>query len=174
MVARIGARTGACPYNQIIYATESLPKNESAGNPSRLVFFERAGLRAVGQTIAAAGAFMLQHFVHVMDVLHLRMDGVLGADFATQAAGDAEAFDDSNFHNGQLASLMVGQAHHERELINPSFIYSVHPEPLSKAEARYSSVSLRAAKSAARLRRPRTKKKIENVTDASCSLCLIS
>jgi hypothetical protein len=33
-----------------------------------------------------------------MDVLHLRMDGVLGADFATQAAGDAEAFDNFDFH----------------------------------------------------------------------------
>ena len=98
MVARIGARTGACPDNQIIYATESLPKNESAGNPSRLVFFERARFRAIRQTVAAARAFMLQHFVHVMDVLHLWMDGVLGADFATQAAGDAEAFDNFDFH----------------------------------------------------------------------------
>jgi hypothetical protein len=98
VVVRMEARTGACPDNQIIYATESLSKNESAGNPSRLVFFERAGLRAIRQTIAAAGAFMLQHFVHVMDVLHLWMDGVLGADFTAQAAGDAEAFDNFDFH----------------------------------------------------------------------------
>jgi hypothetical protein len=34
----------------------------------------------------------------MVNVLHLRMNGALGADFTAQAAGDAEAFDDSNFH----------------------------------------------------------------------------
>jgi hypothetical protein len=60
----------------------------------------------------------------MMNVLHLRMDGALGTDFAAQAAGDTEAFDDSNFHNGQFVSLRLRRAYHEWELINPSFIYS--------------------------------------------------
>ena len=63
-----------------------------------LIFHKRSGLRAVGQAVGAAGAFILNHFVHVMDVLHLRMDGAFGADFAAQAAGDAEGFDDFDFH----------------------------------------------------------------------------
>jgi hypothetical protein len=35
------------------------------------------GRWAVGQTIAATGAFMLKDFVHVMDVLHFRMHRAL-------------------------------------------------------------------------------------------------
>lgn len=54
--------------------------------------------RAVGQTIAAPGAFSFEHFIHVMDVLHLRMDRVLGANLAAQAAGDAKTFANSDFH----------------------------------------------------------------------------
>ena len=45
---------------------------------------------------------MLQHFIHVMNVLHLRMDGALRADFTAETAGDAEAFDDFDFHAGLL------------------------------------------------------------------------
>jgi hypothetical protein len=41
---------------------------------------------------------MRNDFVPMMNVLHLRMNGALGEDFTAQAAGDAEAFDDSNFH----------------------------------------------------------------------------
>lgn len=33
-----------------------------------------------------------------MDVLHLRMNGALGADLAAEAASDAERFDDFDFH----------------------------------------------------------------------------
>lgn len=45
------------------------------------IFFESAGFRAVREAVATAGALMLQHFVHVMNVLHLWMHGVLGTDF---------------------------------------------------------------------------------------------
>ena len=71
------------------------------GLPPRLnwpVFFQRAWNRAIGKTIAAACAFALDYFVHVMDVLHFRMDCALRADFAAKAAGDAESFDDLDFH----------------------------------------------------------------------------
>ena len=64
------------------------------------ILFERAGLRTIGETVAAAGAFSFDHFVHVMDVLHLRMDRAFRTDFAAEAAGDAKTFDDSDFHNG--------------------------------------------------------------------------
>lgn len=62
------------------------------------VFFQRAWNGAIGKTVAAACAFAFDYFVHVMDVLHFRMDCALRADFAAQAAGDAESFDDFDFH----------------------------------------------------------------------------
>ena len=73
-------------------------QERSASNAGRLILLERAGFRAVGKAVAAAGAFTFDNFVHVVDILHLRMDGVLRADFAEQAAGDTEAFDDPDFH----------------------------------------------------------------------------
>jgi hypothetical protein len=42
---------------------------------------------------------MLQNFVHVVNVLHLRMDRTFGTDLAAKAAGDAERFRDSHFHS---------------------------------------------------------------------------
>jgi len=45
---------------------------------------------------------MLDDFVHVVNVLHLRMDGALRTDFAAQAACDAEVFDNSDFHAADL------------------------------------------------------------------------
>jgi hypothetical protein len=63
-----------------------------------LIFLKRPWLRAVRQAVAATGAFAFDDFVHVVDVLHFRMDGAFWADFAAQAAGDAESFDDSDFH----------------------------------------------------------------------------
>jgi hypothetical protein len=62
--------------------------------------FERAGLRTIGDTVAAAGAFSFDHFVHVVDILHLWMDRTFRTDLAAEAAGDTKAFDDSDFHNG--------------------------------------------------------------------------
>jgi hypothetical protein len=56
------------------------------------------GRWAVGQTIAATGAFMLKDFVHVMDVLHFRMHRALETGLAAKAAGDAETLFDSNLH----------------------------------------------------------------------------
>jgi hypothetical protein len=70
----------------------------SASGSRRLVRLQRARLRAVGEAISTASAFGLDDFVDVMNILHLGMDGVLRADFAAQSAGDAEAFDDLNFH----------------------------------------------------------------------------
>ena len=64
----------------------------------KLILQQRSRLRAVRQTVGAAGAFAVDHFVHVVDVLHFRMDRSFGADFAAQAAGDAEIFNDSDFH----------------------------------------------------------------------------
>ena len=58
---------------------------------------QRTRNRTVGQAIAAAGAFVRDDFVHVVDVLHFRMDGALGADFTAEAARDAETFDDFHF-----------------------------------------------------------------------------
>jgi hypothetical protein len=58
---------------------------------------QRTGNRTVRQAIAAAGAFVWDDFVHVVDVLHFRMDGALGADFTAETARDAETFDDSHF-----------------------------------------------------------------------------
>ena len=46
------------------------------------IFLKRPRLGAVGQAVGAAGAFAFDHFVHVMDVLHLRMHRAFGADFA--------------------------------------------------------------------------------------------
>ena len=64
----------------------------------RTVLFQGAGNRTVGETVVAAGAFSLDHFIHMMDVLHLRMDGELGTGFAADAAGDAKALLDPNLH----------------------------------------------------------------------------
>ena len=72
---------------------------KSAGPGALRVLLQGAKLRAIGQTIATAGAFAFDHFVHVMDVLHLGMDGALGTDFTAQAAGDTESFDDFDFHH---------------------------------------------------------------------------
>ena len=71
----------------------------SASTGGLRVLFKGAELGAVGETVAAAGAFAFDNFVHVVNVLHLGMDGALGTDFAAEAAGDAESFDDSNFHD---------------------------------------------------------------------------
>jgi hypothetical protein len=54
---------------------------------------------AIGEAVAAAGAFSFENFVHVMDVLHFWMDGAFGTNLTAKAAGDAETFDDADFHN---------------------------------------------------------------------------
>ena len=64
----------------------------------RAVFFQCAGNRTIGQTVAAAGTFSLEHFIHMMDILHLRMNGELGTDFAAQTARDAKVLLDPNLH----------------------------------------------------------------------------
>jgi hypothetical protein len=79
-------------------ANRSQVKNGSACKRGGLVFFERASFRTVREAIAAAGAFMLDDLVPMVNVLQLRMDGALRADFAAEAAGDAERFDNTNFH----------------------------------------------------------------------------
>jgi hypothetical protein len=63
---------------------------------------ESAKLRAVGQTVAATGAFALNDLVHVVDVLHFRMNRALGTNFTARAAGDAKGFDDFDFHDRAL------------------------------------------------------------------------
>jgi len=70
----------------------------SARDMGWLVLLESAGGGAVEKAIAATSAFMLKHFVHMMNVLHFRMDGAVRANFAAQAASNAEFFDDSDFH----------------------------------------------------------------------------
>ena len=64
----------------------------------RTVLFQCAGNRTIGQTVAAAGTFSLEHFIHMMDVLHLRMNSELGTGFAAQAASDAKTLLDPNLH----------------------------------------------------------------------------
>src|SRR5262245_13862411 len=64
----------------------------------RTVLFQCAGNRTIGETVAAASAFSLDHFIHMMDILHLRMDGELGTGFAADTAGDAKALLDPNLH----------------------------------------------------------------------------
>jgi hypothetical protein len=59
---------------------------------------QSAGFGAVGEAVAAAGAFALDHFVHMVNVLHFGMDGVFRANLAAQAAGDAKTFDDADVH----------------------------------------------------------------------------
>ena len=46
------------------------------------ILLQRSWFRAVRQTVGATGAFAFDHFVHVVDVLHFRMDGAFGTDFA--------------------------------------------------------------------------------------------
>lgn len=75
-----------------------------------VVLRECAGHWTIGQTVAAAGAFMLKHFEHMMDVLHFRMDRALGTGFAAKAAGDAERFYDSNFHAAALPQAVPPKA----------------------------------------------------------------
>jgi hypothetical protein len=62
------------------------------------VLLEGAELRAVGQTVAAARAFDLYDFVYMVDVLHFRMNRALGANFTAEPAGDAQSFDNFDFH----------------------------------------------------------------------------
>ena len=64
----------------------------------RTVLFQCAGNRTIGQTVAAAGTFSLDHFIHMMDVLHLRMNSELGTGFAAKTAGDAKVLLDPNLH----------------------------------------------------------------------------
>jgi len=74
--------------------------------------FKGARNRAVGQAIAAPGAFVFNDFETVMDILHLRVHGALGADFAAKSASDAERLYDSYFHaeppNARLGSGAQG------------------------------------------------------------------
>jgi hypothetical protein len=62
------------------------------------VLFECTAHRTIGETVAAACAFVLKNFIHVVNVLQLRMDRVLRTGFPAEAARDAERFFDSNFH----------------------------------------------------------------------------
>src|SRR5215510_1641222 len=64
----------------------------------RTVLFQCAGNRTIGETVAAAGAFSLEHFIHMMDVLHLRMNGELGTGLAAETARDAKVLLDPNLH----------------------------------------------------------------------------
>src|SRR5215813_211093 len=64
----------------------------------RTVLFQCAGNRTIGETVAAAGAFSLDHFIHMMDVLHLRMNSEFGTRFAAKTAGDAKVLLDPNLH----------------------------------------------------------------------------
>jgi hypothetical protein len=41
---------------------------------------------------------MFEHFIPVVDVLHLRVDRVFRADFTAETAGDAEAVNDADFY----------------------------------------------------------------------------
>jgi hypothetical protein len=54
---------------------------------------------AVGETLAVARSFVLKNFIHIVDVLQLRMDCVLRTGFPAEAAGDAKLFFDSNLHS---------------------------------------------------------------------------
>src|SRR5262245_3165413 len=65
---------------------------------TRTALFQCAGNRTIGETVAAAGAFSRDHFIHMMDVLHLRMNSKLGAGFAAKTARDAKVFFDPNLH----------------------------------------------------------------------------
>ena len=63
----------------------------------RAVLRKSAGSRAIWQAFAAAGACAFDDFVHVVDVLHFGMHRPFRADFAAQAARDAETFENFNF-----------------------------------------------------------------------------
>ena len=65
---------------------------------SSVVLQQRPRRWAVGEAVAAAGAFSLENFVHVMNVLHFWMDGAFGTNLTAKAAGDAETLDDADFH----------------------------------------------------------------------------
>ena len=66
---------------------------------SSVVLQQRPRHWAVGEAVAAASAFSFEDFVHVMDVLHFWMDGAFGTNLTAKAAGNAETFDDADFHN---------------------------------------------------------------------------
>jgi hypothetical protein len=51
---------------------------------------QRSRFEAAGQTVAATGAFAFDHFVHVMNVLHFRMNRAFETGFAAKAAGAAQ------------------------------------------------------------------------------------
>lgn len=64
-----------------------------------VVLQQRPRRWAIGEAVAAASAFSFEDFVHVMDVLHFWMDGAFGTNLTAKAAGNAETFDDADFHN---------------------------------------------------------------------------
>src|SRR5262245_4927882 len=76
------------PSNSIMFLSSS----------RHVILFQCAGNRTIGETVAATGAFSLENFIHMVDVLHLRMNGELGTGFAAETAGDAKALFDSNLH----------------------------------------------------------------------------
>ena len=65
-----------------------LGEHNSPHDRGGLKLLQCAGFRTVGKTIAAAGAFSLDDLIHMVNVLHFRMYGVLWANFAAQPAGD--------------------------------------------------------------------------------------
>ena len=70
-----------------------------SGEVFSVVLQQRPRHWAIGEAVAAASAFSFEDFVHVMDVLHFWMDGAFGTNLTAKAAGNAETFDDADFHN---------------------------------------------------------------------------
>jgi hypothetical protein len=81
----------------ILYRQRRLCSQLTSG--SSVVLQQRPGRWAIGEAVAAASAFSFEDFVHVMDVLHFWMDGAFGTNLTAKAAGNAETFDDADFHN---------------------------------------------------------------------------
>ena len=79
------------------------------------ILLQCARFGAVGETVTTAGAFAFDDFVHVVNVLHLGMHGAFGADFAAQAAGDTESFNDTDFHqDSTLSKISPGPSFSKR------------------------------------------------------------
>ena len=80
----------------------TLGEHNSPHDRGGLKLLQCAGFRTVGKTIAAAGAFSLDDLIHMVNVLHFRMDGELRTNFAAETASDTEILDDTHFHASEL------------------------------------------------------------------------
>jgi hypothetical protein len=143
---------------------------------SVFIFAQSTGHRTVGQTVAAAGAFAFYHFVHVMDILHFRMHRALGAYFAAKPAGNAEIFDDFDFHQrlvrAGIQTNRLTTKNTEGTKVHTIVGAGLKPAPTLKTffyfvvnHCSHQRNSLRPAQRAAGLGRPGAQEKIEHFFD---------